>query len=84
MQGYRLVDPPLVTNLTLAQSAFVALTQSKFLEIMLSPYMEEPKPSEEALQAEAYRMAQARKKFKNRKMGGVNLFKVDVTQPLYN
>lgn len=83
MQGYKLVDPPLASRLTLAQSAFVALTQSKYLEVMLSPYLEEPKPSEEAMQAEAYRIGQARKKFKDVDMGGKNLFYADVTKPLY-
>ena len=84
MQGYKLIDPPLVGNLTQAQTAFVALTQSKYLEVMLSPYLDAPKPTEEALAAERKRLAAARKKYKDADLSGVNLFKVDVTKPLYS
>jgi len=85
MQGYKLCDPPVVGGLTFAQSAFVALTQSKYLEIMLSPYLEKPKPSEEARLAERRRVAATARKYKGRTdVGTQNLFYCDVTKPIYD
>jgi hypothetical protein len=85
MQGYKLCDPPVAGNLTLAQAAFVALTQSKYMEILLSPYIEKPKPSEGDRQAERRRLAATARKYAGRTdVGTQSLLTCDVTKPLYD
>ncbi len=62
MQGYKLVDPPLVSKLTNAQKIFCALAEQQRLETLLSPYIDRT-PSGDALFAEEMRIGELDKKF---------------------
>lgn len=74
MAGYKLTDPPLAGDLTKNQQIFVALSENKFLETMLAPYIDK-KPSEDAMEAEHYRISRLAKKYKAKDMAGVDMFK---------